>query len=134
MKKKIEEFETVSIIKKRGRPIGSKNIKKKKINKIKKQKSIKLSSKKEKTKNRILSDIVLSKKADKDIKIEIWKVRDNIYKIYSENKELLEKLAKNIGSNICATYSTGAGKDFAWDMFFEKKDLSYINKICKKLL
>jgi len=134
--RKIKEPEKTIVLKKRGRSAGLKNSKKKTVTKIsknddkKRQYSIK-------NKNEIVKkqkkDIVLTKNQNEKTNIDIWKVNDTVYKIYSENKELLEKLAKNLGTNICATYSTGKGKDFAWDMFFDKKDLSYVNKICKKL-
>jgi len=120
--KKQKEIKVVALegaTKKRGRPAGSKNLKHKKVVKIK-------STKKQK-------DIVLTKAIKGDLNIDIWKCNDDLFKIYAENKELLEKLSKALNSKICATYMSPTGKEFGWDVVFEKKDLGYVNKVCKRV-
>ncbi len=106
--------------KKRGRPAGSKNMKHKKRN---------TKTKKDQPKK----EIILKKTIKSDMNIEIWPVNKEVYKIYVENKEFAEKLSKTLKTNICATYMTKQGKEFGWDLFFNKPDLKYVNQMCKKV-
>lgn len=137
MKKVIEPIKKPG----RGRPKGSKNAVKKtdpskptRKKRVTKTKPVKKTVKKVADKvNSKKTEIILKKLPTEKIKIEIWPVQDDIYKIYAENKEFIEKLGKILKESICATYMKKNGKEFGWDMFFKKSDLKTVNQLCKKI-
>jgi hypothetical protein len=75
--------------------------------------------------------IVLKNPVKTDLKIDIWAVDKELYKIYAENKEFIEKLGKILKRPIDCIYNNEKSKPFGWDLFFDKKDLTMVKKLCK---
>jgi hypothetical protein len=63
---------------------------------------------------------------------EIWKLLDDDYKVYTESKRTRNKILKLIGqSEFTGTVYSKNGKDFAWDILFNKEYLQRIKALIK---
>ena len=65
-----------------------------------------------------------------DTKRKIWNYFDKWYKVYSENKELIETLCKEFNVEITAKYSKD-GKEYAWDVIIPIESIKKAKKLIK---
>ena len=63
---------------------------------------------------------------------EIWKLLDDDYKVYTESKRTRNKILKLIGkTEFTGTVYSKNGKEFGWDILFNKGYLQRIKTLIK---
>ena len=63
---------------------------------------------------------------------EIWKLLDNEYKVYTESKRTRNNILKLIGkTEFTGTVYSKNGKEFGWDILFNKGYLQRIKTLIK---
>ena len=63
---------------------------------------------------------------------EIWKLLDDEYKVYTESKRTRNKILKLIGkAEFTGTVYSKNGKEFGWDILFNKEYLQRIKTLIK---